>query len=239
MNFVLDIIIVCVVILFAILGAKKGFARTFVEIIGFVLAFMIAFSVANYTADYVYEKKIRPSVVKSVSDIAKQDVNETGENVNDSVDVIWDSMPKYVSAISGLAGLDKEKIRDYIDERKQTTNEKIEDLALSVCENVVKPIAVSAVKFVVTAILIIVLLLLVKLLAKVIGGLFNKSVFKGTNKFLGGLAGVVKGALISFALVGLIFIVLPLFDNELFNITPQIIERTYIFKYLYALFLKF
>ena len=80
---------------------------------------MVAFSVANYTADYVYEKKIRPSVVKSVSDIVSETAEKTGQNVNENVDVIWDSMPKYISAFSGIAGIDKEKIRDYIKKCEQ------------------------------------------------------------------------------------------------------------------------
>ena len=67
----------------------------------------------------------------------------------------------------------------------------------------------------------------------------GKSIFKGTNKFLGVLAGSVKGSLICLALVGLIFIVLPLFNNNFLNITPKVIEKTYLFKHLYGLFLKF
>ena len=236
MNFVLDIILVFIVLIFAILGAKKGFARTTIEIVGFVLAFMVAFSVANYTADYVYEKKIRPSVVKSVSDIVSETAEKTGQNVNENVDVIWDSMPKYISAFSGIAGIDKEKIRDYVEQQQEVTTSKTEELALSVCENVIKPIAVSAVKFTVTAILLIVLILLVKLIAKLIGGMFNKSIFKGANKFLGGIAGMCKGGLICLALAGLISIILPLFKNEIFNITPRLIEKTYLFKHLYNLF---
>ena len=239
MNFVLDIVIVCIIILFAILGAKKGFARTIIEIVGFVLSFVIAFSVANYAADYVYEKKIRPSVVKSVSEMAKQSAQETENNVNDKVDVIWDSMPKYVSALSGIFGFEKEEIRNYIDEQQQNANEKVEDLALSACENVVKPRAVSACKVVTTIVSPIILILLVKLVAKVIGGLFNKSIFKGTNKFLGVVAGATKGAMICFVIIGLLFIILPLFNNDLLDISPKVIEKTYIFKHIYNLFSKF
>ena len=234
MNFVLDIILVCLVFIFAVMGAKKGFAKTIIEIVGLVLSFVIAFAVANYSADYVYEQKIKPSVAQSVSQALQENSNENAETIDEKVDAVWNSIPPYISIFSDVSGLNKDSIKKFVIDSNDNANEQVQKVAISVCDSVVKPIAISAIRFVVTLVLLIVLLFLVKVISKLIGGMFNKSVFKKTNKFLGTLTGAIKGAIISVALVGLVSILLPLFNNEMFFITPKLIDETYIFKFIYG-----
>lgn len=229
----LDIIVIAIVVLFAILGAVKGFAKTFIEVVGYILAFMIAFSVAGYTADYVYENKIKETIVSSVSEVANESVSGAEESVAQTVDKIWESLPSFVTAFSGTTGFNKESLTEYVENSAAKTNSGVEQLAVSVSENIVKPIAVSAIHLTVTVILIIVLLFIVKILAKLIGNLFKKSVFKGVNGFLGSITGAAKGILICFVLATLISIILPMVNNELYFITPSEIEKTYLFKWIF------
>ena len=230
---ILDVLIIGIVVCFAFFGVKKGFARTLTEVIGYILSFMIAFSVASYVADYVYEKKIKETVVNSVSEYVEKKTDKAVDSTNESVDAIWYSIPPYLSALSEITGLDKEGIEKYIKDYSEKTNNNIEQTAIAVCENVIKPVATSAIKLTVALILIVVLLFAVKLIARFIGNIFNKSVFKGINKFLGGISGAAKGIIVTLALVMLISILLPIFDNEIYFITPQTINKTYIFKFFF------
>ena len=77
------------------------------------------------------------------------------------------------------------------------------------------------------------LLFIVKLLARLIGGLFNKSVFRGLNRFLGGIAGCAKGMIIVLMFVALLTMLLPIFNNEISIISPENIDKTYIYKLFY------
>ena len=233
MYIIIDIAIVLIIALFVAFGIRKGFARTLVEAIGYILAVMIAFSVGEYTANYVYENNIKKSVVSSVSDVADNVTGDTEKAAKESVDKIWNSIPPYVSAFSGITGLDKDSISDYLDSYSLKNDETIESVANSVSENVIKPIVVSSIKFVVSIVLIIVLLFIVKLLARLIGGLFNKSVFRGLNRFLGGIAGCAKGMIIVLMLVALLTMLLPIFNNEISIISPENIDKTYIYKLFY------
>lgn len=233
MFIILDVLIVCIVVLFAFFGIKKGFATTLTEVIGYILSFMIAFSVASYVADYVYEKKIKETVVNSVSEYVEKKTDKAVDSTNESVDAIWYSIPPYLSALSEITGLDKEGIEKYIKDYSEKTNNNIEQTAIAVCENVIKPVVTSAIKLAVALILIVVLLFVVKIIARLIGSAFNKSVFRGINKFLGGVSGAAKGIIVALAFVMLISILLPLFNNEIYSITPQTINKTYIFKFFF------
>lgn len=230
MFIILDIIAVGLIILFAVLGAVKGFAKTLIEVVGYILAFVIAFSVAEYVADYIYENNVKETIVASVSDITKESADNAVVSISDSVDKIWESIPSYISAFSGIT---KESVTDYVETYSDKTDEGIEQLATSVSENVIKPVVVSAIELVVSILLIIILLFIVKILAKLIGNIFNKSVFKGMNRFLGFISGATKGLLFCLAIAAIISIVLPLFDNEFYFISPDNIEKTFVFKLFY------
>lgn len=226
---ILDIIIVAIVALFILFGIKKGFARSFIEIVGYILAILISFSVATTVSDYVYEKKIKENIVSSVGELAYEKTDEAGK----SIDAVWDSIPTYIKTV---AGIQKDSVDEYISEYKTNTSNSVKDMALAVSENIVKPIATSAIRLAVEIVLLILLLILVKFFAKIVGKLFNKSILRGTNKFLGGILGAGKGALIALISVSIFMLLMPMFDNEIFGVTPKIIESTIVFKYLVNIF---
>lgn len=225
----LDIIIVSIVALFIFFGIKKGFARSFIEIVGYILAILISFSVANTVSEYVYEKKIKETIVSSVSDITDKEIKGDSK----SNEAIWEAIPSYLKT---LTGLEKDTVDEYLNKYKKDTSDSVKGTAIAVSENVVKPIATSAVRLVVEIVLLILLLILVKFFAKIIGKLFNKSILRGVNKFFGGILGAAKGTLIALISVSIFMLLMPLFNNELFSVTPKVIESTFIFKYLVNIF---
>ncbi|MBQ5590401.1 MAG: CvpA family protein [Clostridia bacterium] len=226
MHYIFDLIIIGVVAFFMVIGARKGFVKSAIEIVGYILAFLIAFSVSNYVADYVYENKIKESVISSVSEIGKNSVENVLSDSQETADKVWDALPSYITA---LPTIDKEGITDFVETNIEKRNESIDELAISISGLVVKPIVTSAIKIIASIILIILLLFVVKFLAKLIGGLFNKSIFKVPNRFLGGLLGAVKGLVICAALLVIFINLLPLLNVKMGIET----DKTFIFKYLY------
>lgn len=225
MAIILDLVIIGIVLVFAFISKKRGFARTFIELVGYLAAIVIAFSLSASVANTVYEKNIRPSVIKSV----KESISLNGNDLSDkeTVEKLWGSLPKFVLSLASLNGLEQEEIVDSISEKMSGS---VNSAAAAVADNVVKPMAVSAINIIVCVISFIVLMILFKLLAKVINKVFEIPGLRVFNRTFGFIFGAIKGILIVFVLVTIIKTALPLFGGNIGFINLELIEQTYLMK---------
>lgn len=230
MSIVLDIILICLIALFGFLGASKGFARTLIEVVGYILVVFLSLNISSFVADYTYQNYIKQPIVETVSEKTDEKLEQSNASIEEKVDVIFESIPAPITAISGI---EKDDISDFLNDYSTESVEKTEKISADICDGIVKPIIVPVIELLLSIILIIVLVILVKLIAKLVGNFFNKSVFKGVNKFLGVIAGAIKGIIISLLVVALFSIVFNICDNKLFYVTPEIIDKTYLFKVFY------
>ena len=83
--------------------------------------------------------------------------------------------------------------------------------------------------------LIAVLLFLLHKLAYWINSMFELPIINSVNSVLGGVVGAVKGAVVIFALVVLISLIMQIFGEKFAFFTPEFIDKTHLFKLLYNL----
>lgn len=194
MSIILDLIIVAIIILSTIFAVKKGFARLIFSVLGIVLAVFISFTINKPLADFSYDKLVYPAVSKAIEKTIDENINGTAEDLSNSV---YSGLPEFITK-----NTDIHSIESLIDS---------EQSAETICNNIVKPTAITILRTIYSIILLIVLMFIFGFLAKVLSKLFNFSLVGKVNKTLGGVLGIVRGAAFS-----MVFIVAVLF---LINIT--------------------
>ena len=223
-----DLAIIAILILFIWRSAVRGFVRTLIETVGGIIIICTAFSLSNSLAGYVYDNYMRSDIVNSIADTAKT----TGLKSAEAVDEIWDSLPSVVRGAAAVGGFDKQSLSNVVGDTVNAGAEQVEQL---VADNIVRPIVTGALSFIISLVLITVLMFLLHKIARWINSMFKLPLINSVNSALGGVLGAVKGALVVFALIVLISLLMRVFGNKFIFFTPEFIDKTHLFKLLYNL----
>lgn len=224
MWYILDGIIILIVLAFVFLSIKKGFARSLIEVIGLVAAIVIAFTCSAPIASFIYDNAVEPSVINTV----ESTVNDATNDAKDAVDAVWNKMPVYITE-SEFLDLSKQELINSVE--SDITNET-QEIAKNISVSFVKPITTKILSMVVSTIIVIVLIVIVGIIARQFNKIINKTVIGGANKALGGILGLIKGVAASTVFCLIISTILHLTKNGFWIFTYDVINSTYIFKYL-------
>lgn len=223
---IIDLLVVAVVLLYIFLGTKRGFARGFIEVVGFFAALYLAFFISTPVANFTYDHLIGPSI--------EHKTEATMEKLNYptiTADVIWQSLPKFVTNSAENKGIQRDKINAELTEKvNQYQNDRNKTVAATV-ETVVKPVILPLIKTIIAGVLFIVLIILVKILARLVGTVAKLPVIHKIDGFLGGISGLFKGLLIAVILCIIISTVVEYSKNGLLIFTKENVQNTVIFKY--------
>lgn len=212
----LDVAVVAVLLLFVILGAKKGFVLTLCSLLALVVALLAASAVSNAAAPVVSEA-IRPTVERTVSDILADQLEggnggtSIGMATEQALDALRDKGGFYAIAADAMA--ETLVKMDFIPPITQLATE----VATAVTEQLARGI-LFVVVFVLALILWNILSHALDLVAKL-------PVLNQLNETLGGIAGFVKGVVIAYVAVWVLYSLTGI-------VTPQMIEGSHVFSFL-------
>ena len=224
MWYILDGIIILIVLAFVFLSIKKGFARSLIEAVGLVSAIVIAFTCSAPMASFIYDKAIEPSVINTI----ESTVDDATNDAKDAVDVIWNKMPVYITE-SKFLDLSKDQLINTVEsDIKNETKEIAKNISISF----VKPITTKILSMVISTIIVILILTIVGIIARHFNKMIDKTAIGGVNRALGGFLGLVKGIAASTIFCLMISTVLHFTKNGFWIFTHDVIDSTYIFKYL-------
>ena len=226
MGIVLDLIIVSVVVLFVFLSAKRGFVRLAVEVVGLALSIFIASSFSISIANSVYDNMIKKSIAGNIETYI--DTTAT-DSLTNSVDEIWEHIPKIITDSAQNFGISKQSISSSLE---NAANKSSEEVANTIADSIAKPVIVSLLKIIAFIIILLILSILVKFLAKSLNRIFKLPVLRGINRILGGILGVLKGLLISAAFCVVISVIINVSPNGFWIFTEKNIDSSYLFKLL-------
>ncbi len=218
---ILDAALLLIIILTVIISAKHGFVRSFVEVAGLVVALIIVYNVSTPISETIYNKKIEPAIVRSTQNV----VVDSTEN---TVDKVWEALPKTIKDFSQKIGIGKENITKNVD-----ISDNVAAVTDKASEAVVKPVVTKLLSALIMLVAFVVLVPLVKFLAKFINKLFSISFVGRVNMFFGGALGVIKGivfAVVFTLIVGLLVISL----DDYYIFTKSAVNSSHIFKYIYG-----
>lgn len=221
----LDLSVILIIIVSAFISAKRGFVRTAVETVGFIAAVIIAFTFSTTLAELTYSKVIEPRVVSAVCE-------KNADNTHNTADVIWEAAPDLLTENAEKFGFSKDKVIETVN---SNASDSIREVAERTSRTVFKPIVVKLLSALYSLIMTVILLVVVKFAARVLNGLFSFSIVGKLNRMLGGIVGMVKGAVIAAIFCVAITLAVSFTANGFLIFTHGNIADSYIFGYISSL----
>ena len=209
MFLVIDIILVAVFALFVYTAMKKGFMLSLLEFLAVIISFVLAYSLSPVVAEAAYDGFVEKQLVESVEE--KIDENFSLEETGEQAEQLLDAIPDYMVAFAESFGISVNDIKRDL-AKEDLSNE---NLATELVENIAQPIAIGALTVVSFLILAVVLQIILKVLARLISGVFKLPVIGSANKILGAILGACKGIVVVIFICTVLTVVFSSGDNEI------------------------
>ncbi|MEE1137672.1 MAG: CvpA family protein [Acutalibacteraceae bacterium] len=181
---ILDGILILILVASIFDGRRKGFVKTVLSLAVTVISIVIAKEFAPQLADWVNTNFIHDMGVKWLADLIS-------DNITSGTQAVVAAIPQSIAeAVTAFANINVEALVSGVTDNAQIT---------AVAEKIYNAAELAFINAFVTAVSFLVIFMVSKFIlsmgASLINGIFKLPVLKGINKFLGGLAGALKGAI--------------------------------------------
>lgn len=219
MTIVIDLIILAIVLVCVLIYAKRGFVKSVFGVVGFIAAIVLAFILSTPLSNFTYEKAIEPTVTTAIEKTLSDEVANSTQALTDSV---FDALPSFIKNNIDESSFSNINILDV-----DTTH----SFAERICEDIIKPTAVSVLKVIFSLILFVVLSFVIKFLVKFLNKVFSFSIIGKLNTTLGAALGVIIGVIVAMVFVLAVNLIMS-FSGGFFFFTPDNIGGTILFKFI-------
>ena len=220
MELLLDGGLVVVAFLFIASGFRRGAAGTLAHLGGTIVAIAAAAFLASMFAEPLYTHFVRNSFMESINGTLSGN-----QDAATKVQEMFAALPGFISNSLARYGLSVDSVNAAIADANEQASGAVVDL--------LSPIVIDFIRMVLMLIFIIVLMVVVRLAVRAINGVFRLPVLHQLNSLLGGVFGVVQGAIVIMLVCVAIQLVTPMFSQVPPIFSSEVIDSTNLFKYIY------
>lgn len=209
MNYI-DVILIAVMAVVVMISVKSGFFKTLFDLIAYVFAFSFAKSVSPLLAQSAFDSLIRKGAEAYLnSALAGIESSDYVTQAKESLE----SIPEGLRGLLQIIGFTQEDISQKLSDAGLTG----ENITNSVMDNIIEPVGVAIMQFVIFVILAIVLLIAARIVVRLLNGIVKKlPVIRKFNSILGGVLGFAKSIVFATVISGLISVIASVSDNQSF-----------------------
>lgn len=219
---IIDVLCLLLIVLIVWSCAKRGVFIVILHVLAYVVAGVAARVSAPYVASFVYDRVLRQQITDRLS--SQLPSGSVGGGINQAIEATVEGLPDKIRQIADFL---------HILPSAETKNQLSQVLTIRELETqYISPIVTKVLSFITMVLLFILVSVILRLAAVWI----NKALFEdrdgilGTvNKTLGGILGVIKGA-IPVAFIGILLVLLaPVIGNEFLLVQ---VEKSYLCTFL-------
>lgn len=189
MAYILDGAVILILIAAVAVGCHRGFFKSLILLVGSLAATVLAGLLSTPLASFTFDTFISGGLQESIA--AK--IEETGAgSVADGLEAALNELPGPIAhALQAYAGTPEEIVDTVRDSLSGSAS-----AAETVVTTVIRPVAVALLGFLLFFILFVLLMIVVRLLARLVRQIARLPVLKQADGLLGGVLGLVEGALL-------------------------------------------
>ena len=181
----IDVILLAIIGIVVFISVKSGFFKTLFDLVGYIVAVVVAKSVSLILAKNAFDTFIRGGAEEYLNSVVSE---ITTEQLPEQTDRVVSSIPDGLRGLLNVVGFTEEKIADQISTIETSGQNMVTDLM----DNVIEPIGVGIMQFLIFIILGIVLLVAAKIIVSLLNKIVKKlPVIKRFNSLLGGIIGFI------------------------------------------------
>ena len=219
MSIIIDLILVFVILIFVIIAYKKGFIASLLDFLGTIIAWIASINLSAFASTWIYQTFIKEPITDYV-------YLKLTESANTTAETLASSIPEFIHSAAITFGID---INNII---LNNTGLEFDSAVSSITNGIVEPIITILIRIIVVILLYIIFSFVIKLLSKLFKNINKIPIVGSLNKFLGIIVGLFKGALITMLICFVFYTILGFAGGELFGITKETLNDTYIFSFL-------
>ncbi len=205
MKLLIDIILLCIIVGFTVVGFRKGFVKMAISCLKNIVAFLVASAFSSKLGAWLKEQffmeKARVAVEKKVAEFLGAE-SATGADIAPLLDSEHAEFVKFIEKL----GFDVDSVRASLQNADGTVNEAVGEYIVEPCVSAVSNVIAFIALFVATLLVLWIVSLILSFVTKL-------PVLKVTNRFFGGVLGLVLGVFIAFLSTALIRVVIPYFSD--------------------------
>ena len=217
----LDILLAAILIFFAILGAKKGFVLTFCGLIAVLVALIGANIVSNAAAPMVADA-IQPKLEQVITDQLNEVIGQMDFFQMDSLPTTAEDIP--LSKVLEVLR-ENELYKQFLGGIEDTLEEGAAATAASAASRVAAAVAAQLARGIIFVAAFFILLILWSIFSHALDLVSKLPVLDQLNHTLGGILGFVKGLIIAYVAVWVLY-------HLTGTITPEMAQDSYLFSFL-------
>ena len=222
MTILIDLIILAIILVCVLIYAKRGFVKSVFGVVGFVAAIVLAFMLSTPLSNFTYDKAIEPVVSTAIEKTLTEEVANSTQALSENV---IEALPSFIKNNINEESFSKIDILNV--DTAHSFSEKI-------CEDIVKPAAISVLKIIFSLVLFAILSIALKFLVKLINKVFSFSIIGKVNTTLGAALGVIIGIIVAVVFVLAVNLIIS-FSGEFLFFTPDNISGTILFRFIIGL----
>lgn len=194
--YIVDVILIAVFAISVLVSWKRGFILTLLDFAALIVSGVASVLISGAFAPQIYNEFISSRVLETIS----ASLNEVSfSDLSAQVSLAIASLPEFVSSYALKIGIDIPSLSAQIASSSQGN---AENLAVSIEQSIAAPILTAACKAILFLVLFFVLLILLKILVRLVSKTAKHVIpaLEGVDKALGIVFGILKGAVLVFAL---------------------------------------
>jgi len=177
-----------------VFAAYRGFLRSALQVAAWLLSIVLAGVLSSMLAGPFYETFVRGAALRMIEGNIDQAIQSS--QMAQAAHEILAQLPESLSALAQMAGISTADLIANL----QAHQVSAANAAQMLEQTIVAPIATAVIRLLLALVLFIVLLVVTRLLGRKVAKLAKLPLIKQTDRILGGVLGLLKGALLLFAL---------------------------------------
>lgn len=218
---VYDIMAALLLLCYISMSAKRGFASTVINFIGYVAALVCARVLSGMMAPALFDMGVRAGLLTKVQ-TALAEMPVSLEFAEETATFL-EALPTYVANLMNMGGFDTDKILQMLTDFPQ-------EAASMLVDEVLAPVITSVIAMVLFLILFSALLFVVHNVSRFFGEVRRIPVIGPLNSALGGVVGLLTGAICLYVIVVLLRFVLMITGDSLTFLNQGLLDQTYTYK---------
>lgn len=216
-----DIMAALLLLCYISMSAKRGFASTVINFIGYVAALVCARVLSGMMAPALFDMGVRAGLLTKVQ-TALAEMPVSLEFAEEAATFL-EALPTYVANLMNMGGFDTDKILKMLTDFPQ-------EAASMLVDEVLAPVITSVIAMVLFLILFSALLFVVHSVSRFFGEVRRIPVIGPLNSALGGVVGLLTGAICLYVIVVLLRFVLMITGDSLTFLNQGLLDQTYTYK---------
>lgn len=201
---IIDLLLVVLAIAIVVMSSRKGFVASCLDAFSVVISGFASYKIFEPVSEWVYNLFVR-DLVKTTFARALDDIS-SNHTVSEKVSIMIDALPQSALKIAERMGFNA---KSFVNSFNQSLAADKDAFIEAVTDKVAYNVMITLTQIIVFIALFVVLGLLIRLVASFLSEYLKKiPVVGGMDTFLGGVLGLVKGAIVLVVVTSILYIVL-------------------------------